>query len=407
MDLIYGEAEALPLLSEKEVTEMPKEMRTPFLPDPFLKENGTRVTTPAEWPEQAAYIRRLAQDHMYGQWPAKPVSITARANESKQDLFEKLMPGKVVREYLTLTIDEKWELDVEYVHPADGKYPVIVYNASPLGMRSRIERDVLNAGYGVAAFNREQVRPDFQLADLLGYLEEAKSRTYPELDCGDIMAWGWGHSVVADYLRTRPEVGELICTGHSRGGKAALCAGIFDDRFEVVAPIGSGCGGAGSARFLGTLALDKQDEKSCETIGSMANMFPTWMCAKYAEYGPKEPPYVVGEEVEFFPIDSHMLRAACAPRAVFNSEGDEDLWCNAFGTQLGRDAAQKVFDFLGVSDRNGFHIRHGGHDFSSSDWAALIDFCDIVLHRERSMPQADTTSRVFVIDLKKYAPWAE
>ena len=170
--------------------------------------------------------------------------------------------------------------------------------------------------------------------------------------------------------------------------------------------MGSGCGGAGTARFSGTLALDRQDEKVCETVGSMAHMFPTWMCAKYAEYGPKEPPYAIGKEVESFPLDAHMLRAACAPRAVFNSEGMEDLWANAFGTQLARDAAQKVFEFLSVPNRNGFHIRPGGHDFNYADWAALIDFCDIVLQRERSMPQADTTKRIFVIDLKKYAPWA-
>lgn len=375
----------------------------PFLPDPFRKADGTRVALPDEWPAQAAYIRQLAQEHMYGLWPGKPRSVVAQLRETKPEYF-----GQAVRETLTLTIDNEWTLDVELIHPVrPAKFPVIVYNASPLAMRCRIESEVVSAGYAIASFNREMIRPDLQLAEMLGYLEAAKARSYPTLACGDIMAWGWGHSIVADYLQTRRDVAAMICTGHSRGGKAALCAGVFDERFDVVAPIGSGCGGAGSARFLGTLALDKQDEKACETIGSMAHMFPTWMCAQYAAYAPKKPPYVLGEEVAYFPLDSHMLRAACAPRAVFNSEGEEDLWCNAFGTQLGRDAAQKVFEFLGVPDRNGFHIRPGGHDFNACDWAALIDFCDIVLRRERKMPQSDTTRRVFVIDLKKYAPWAK
>lgn len=45
--------------------------KTPFLPDPFLREDGTRVSKPEEWPEQVAYIRRLAQIHMYGTWPGQ------------------------------------------------------------------------------------------------------------------------------------------------------------------------------------------------------------------------------------------------------------------------------------------------------------------------------------------------
>ena len=78
-----------------------------------------------------------------------------------------------------------------------------------------------------------------------------------------------------------------------------------------------------------------------------------------------------------------------------------------FAAQLCRDAAQKVYDFLGVPDRNVFHIRPGIHDFNREDWAALIDFCDIVLHRERKLPHADGNRGPYVIDVRKYAPWAE
>ena len=170
--------------------------------------------------------------------------------------------------------------------------------------------------------------------------------------------------------------------------------------------MGSGCGGAGCARFSGTLGLDRQDETKCETIGFMSHAFSTWMNEKYQSFGTQDAPYPIGEEVNAFPIDAHMLRAACAPRAVFNSEGTEDFWANSFGTQLCRDAAQKVFEFLGVPERNGFHMRAGMHDFNWNDWLALIDFCDIILHRERKTPLPDTTREVYVIDLKKFAPWA-
>lgn len=375
-----------------------------FLPDPFLKQDGTRIQNPSEWPAQAAYIRELAADNMYGTWPGKPDSVTAAVSETKEEYF-----GKAIRETITLTIDDRYPVNVEYIRPkTPGKHPVIVYNASRLGMRSRLEFDtVVIAGYGIASFDREMIRADLQFAKYAGYEEEAKNREYPDLPCGDIMAWAWGHSVVADWLKTMEDTGVLICTGHSRGGKAALCAGIFDDRFQVVAPIGSGCGGLGCARFSGTLALDQQDETKCETIGRMAHVFPTWMNEKYATFGSQEDPYPIGDEVNRFPLDAHMLRAVCAPRAVFNSEGTEDFWANSFGTQLCRDAAQKVFEFLGVPDCNVFHIRPGIHDFNHSDWAALIDFCDIVLHRERKLPQVGSVTGPYVIDLKRYAPWAE
>ena len=38
---------------------------------------------------------------------------------------------------------------------------------------------------------------------------------------------------------------KIIATGHSRGGKVALCAAIYDERIALGAPNGSGCGGAG------------------------------------------------------------------------------------------------------------------------------------------------------------------
>ena len=39
-----------------------------YLPDPFLKEDGSRITQPSEWPAQADRIRQLASENMYGTW---------------------------------------------------------------------------------------------------------------------------------------------------------------------------------------------------------------------------------------------------------------------------------------------------------------------------------------------------
>ena len=39
-------------------------------------------------------------------------------------------------------------------------------------------------------------------------------------------------------------------------------------------------------------------------------------------------------------------------------------------------AAQEVFDFLGVPEKNALHFREGKHEFQAADWIAIVDFCD-------------------------------
>ncbi|MGN0316092.1 MAG: hypothetical protein ACI4EG_15055, partial [Fusicatenibacter sp.] len=53
-------------------------------------------------------------------------------------------------------------------------------------------------------------------------------------------------------------------------------------------------------------------------------------------------------------------------------------WSNPYGTQISWMAADEVFHFLGAKEKNALHIREGGHDYLSSDWEAVVDFCDIV-----------------------------
>ncbi|MBW7864800.1 MAG: hypothetical protein H3C30_10365 [Candidatus Hydrogenedentes bacterium] len=76
------------------------------------------------------------------------------------------------------------------------------------------------------------------------------------------------------------------------------------------------------------------------------------------------------------PFDQHFMRALIAPRPVLSTDGERDAWANPVGTQLNYLAAQPVYDFLGVSERNGIHFRPGGHDHNEIDYRALLDFAD-------------------------------
>ena len=56
------------------------------------------------------------------------------------------------------------------------------------------------------------------------------------------------------------DMDKTIVTGHSRGGRAAMAAGIFDERIAIVAPSTGGPFSVGSTRqrdaagFRGTMA---------------------------------------------------------------------------------------------------------------------------------------------------------
>src|SRR5262249_6562286 len=78
-------------------------------------------------------------------------------------------------------------------------------------------------------------------------------------DHGVLLAWAWGASRGVDaleYLAANDatyanllDLRKLVVTGYSRWGKAALLAGMLDERFQLTAPGGSGSGGATPYRY--------------------------------------------------------------------------------------------------------------------------------------------------------------
>ena len=68
---------------------------------------------------------------------------------------------------------------------------------------------------------------------------------------GACSAWAWAVHRAVDALLSQPEVQAdgIALTGHSRGGKCALLAGVTDERIAVVNPNNSGVGGASLNRL--------------------------------------------------------------------------------------------------------------------------------------------------------------
>ena len=137
---------------------------------------------------------------------------------------------------------------------------------------------------------------------------------YPEYDWASLAVWAWGASRVLDYLATRPDINadQAVITGHSRTGKAALLAGALDDRFALVVPNGSGCGGAGTYRNA---------PKGVETLKliTLPNRWKSWLQKDFGRFGDQE---------ARLPFDQHFMRALVAPRPVLSTDGLDDRWAN-------------------------------------------------------------------------------
>src|SRR5690606_38539818 len=75
-------------------------------------------------------------------------------------------------------------------------------------------------------------------------------RLYPEYEFRTIGAWGWAYQPVIDVLDQLGLVDreKIVVTGNSRGGQAAMAAGIFDESIAIVAPSTGGPFTAGAVR---------------------------------------------------------------------------------------------------------------------------------------------------------------
>ena len=234
---------------------------------------------------------------------------------------------------------------------------------------------VIDRGYAVAILDRTRIAADDN-ENLSRRIINAFPRRRPLApdDGHAIAAWAWAASRVLDYLQTDPAIDpdRIGVAGHSRMGKTALWAAAADPRFAIVLSNNSGCGGA---------ALCRRDFG--ETVRQLNTAFPHWFCENHHRYNDREAD---------LPIDQHMLIALIAPRPVYVTSADEDLWADPRGEFLSCVHAAPVYKLLGVdglvsdtmpplnhplaNGRIGYHIRPGRHAFTEYDWNRFLDFAD-------------------------------
>ncbi len=366
------------------------------LPDPLLAANGTRVTRET-WPARRAELIELFREHVYGRAPVdRPEKISFKTlEEDPRDL-----DGRATRRLLEISFDTP--------HAGRFRFPVQLYlpntAAKPLpavvllqfeGLTDRATPLVIDRGYALAIVDRRALAADDKATYRDGIINAFSG---PEPLAGDawraISAWAWGASRVVDYLESEPAIDRqrIGVAGHSRMGKTALWAAASDERFAIALSNQSGCGGAAlSRRIFG------------ETVQRINTVFPHWFCENFQRYN--------GRESEL-PLDQHMLLALIAPRRVYVTSADEDLWADPRGEFLSCVHADPVYRLLGATGlaemqlsrsgkkeegkekergKNfstkmppldtpihgghiGYHIRRGAHAFTEYDWERFLDF---------------------------------
>ncbi len=328
---------------------------TKELPDPLRMNDGSHVKTAEEWQERRAEIREMLLEYQYGHVPPSPGNVALDAelesdirHDGKTRFYErrlKVGPGRGLRFRLRLYI------------PVDGAppYPAILR----IGLGDRMAAEMNERGYVFACFEHGELDPDTEGHDVQGPAQKA----YPDHDWASLAVWAWGASRVLDYFEALPEVraGQVVITGHSRCGKAALLAGALDERFAVVVPNGSGCGGAGCYRIA---------NGGAETLAFITSprRFKSWFHEDFGRFRHHE---------ERLPFDQHFLKALVAPRPLLSTDATGDTWANPIGTQASHLATQPVYDLLDADENNCIYFREGGHNQLPEDFRVLLDFADL------------------------------
>ncbi len=395
------------------------------LPDPLTFRNGTKLTSPAQWPKRRAEILALFEDQMYGLIPPSPAVMRLELLEKSDILggratrkqvrmwfrkentgpkidwiffIPKNIPGSVPA-FIGLNYHGNQALDADpAIRMCEGwlrnnpKYFVTNHRAVEKSRGLSTEtwpfETLVTRGYALVTACYGDIAPDDKDLYTRGvHVLFPPSTPGVGNNTTAIAAWAWGLIRGMDMLEKEPAIDtkRVAVIGCSRLAKAALLAGAKDERFAVVIPNQTGGGG---------VPLAKRDYG--ENVSTQNRMFPHWFCGNFRQYSDNE---------AAMPFDQHMLLAACAPRKLYVSSFP-GKWFDPYGEFLSMKAAEPVWQFLGLpglpaakwppemspamSTHLAYHRRPLEHGIAMYDWQCYLAFTDRAFNKAIDW-QADKT----------------
>ena len=406
------------------------------LEDPLAFADGTKLTSPAQWPKRRAEILDIFAREMYGQPPPAPEAVVTEVWDVKTNA----LAGYCIRKQVKMWFRKdktgpcvNWIVFVPRWAPKPvpvvsflnyrGNHEIVFDEDIPVptswtrndktnkghvstpGSRGRMcdpnsasicpIQTILARGYALMSACYTEVSPDpdwtekdpARRQDPFAYTgvfdlwpRRDESRTDNTTALG---AWAWALSRGLDYAESDPDLDarRAVVTGCSRLGKAALIAAARDERFAVCVPNQTGGGGVPLAK------RDYGENTSTENV-----MFTHWYCKAYRKYA--------NEPWKTLTFDQHLLVAAVAPRALLVEGFDTSRWMHTKGEYLACRVAAPVWKFLGkgtmpdvpypdnystaaIGESFGYVRRSEEHGISGYDWMWMLDFADRAFGRAR------------------------
>jgi len=384
------------------------------LPEILTLSNGEKVNDAETWfSKRRPEVLKLVEENIYGRAPGRPKDMSFNVHDKGTPSFDGMALRKQVTIYFTKDKSDNY-LDLLIYLPVntDDPFPLLLHvgwgpnnfvvndegvkigriwdrrtkqrRPADSGRRFGFGLNVMQLveyGYGIAVFNYSDVDPDSLDSIAHGvralYLKDGKTEPAPD-EWGSISAWAWGISRIMDYFETDPQIDEkrIAIYGASRLGKTVLWAGARDQRIACVLAAVSGAGGGALAR-----------RNYGETIAHLVapTRYPYQFARNYQKWA---------DNVDEFPVDSHMVIALLAPRAILLQTGNTDKWSDPYGEFLAAKAATPVFELVGekgieaeklpepgvpLMNKLGYFMHDGAHGTLPSDWDVFLKFMQMHL----------------------------
>jgi lysophospholipase L1-like esterase len=393
------------------------------MPAVLKMDDGTPVTTPAQWPARLAQILELFEREVYGRIPPNVPPVTWQVTSTTRGINAGIVTiTRNLVGHVDNSADPRITVNIQasVTVPADASAPVPVivtfsgFGPFPRPANARGNRpgpttrpgirpqgfggfprptgpswqdQAIAKGWGFATINPGSIQPDNNQLEsgIIGLTNKGQPRTPDQW--GALRAWQWGVSRLIDCFEQNPDwnidAKKVGIEGLSRFGKAAIVTEAFEPRIAVGLIGSSGEGGVKLHRHI-----------FGEAVENLAGGEYYWMAGNFIKYGASNPPKTAAD----LPVDSHELIALCAPRPCFISYGlvehGDAKWVDAHGSFMAAVLASPVYELLGarglgtpgdyltdpmppiltlIGGQLAWRQHDGGHDVTPN-WPAFFDW---------------------------------
>ncbi len=322
-------------LTDTPDTPMPDISELPVihhLPDPLKG-----VTDFTDWARRRNEIGRLIQHYELGEKPTVlPDAVKARM-EADTLFVTVSVEGRTLTLRSTIHYPETGQPPYALMIGTSGNsLPRQLFEGRPIALMTFHESQVNDYSH-IRRQHHERGQHPFD------YL-------YPHLLAnGAYIEWAWGLSRLLDGLQqlgpeqTHIDMARIGVTGCSYAGKMALYCGAFDERVALTIAQEPGGGGAAAWRVSHTL----------ENVEDLDHTDYHWFLQSMRDnFG--------GDRVYRLPFDQHELCAMVCPRALLLLGNPDWKWLADEAMQTSAEAARRVWQRFGISDRFDCSIV-GGH----------------------------------------------